>query len=585
MTEMELLELLSGVQGSYIQQADAFREGRLKIVRKKRPVVTALKILSMAAMFVLILGAGYFGLQNLAGKEATKQTGETMAVQSGGTMEDAADAWQSMVLRDGIRFYSRDFENAYTMSDFCAELAKTMGTEQVPKLARYAILDMDGDGITELVVEFEGTGDLPRLVLGSFDGQIMGNVYYERQMSHIKADGTFYASGGIGNRSWARLQRSNDGWTVEKLEGDYTDSPDATWTQRVRLGTAEVTDPAAVLPMRENNGSLTVWQEGTENTVPATLFIGQGYSMYMPEENWVYESIDYHGTAADRWIYADENLVEFVQNTTLQFTSWEAMRVFYDRKYPIRMTLLYHAGMDDDTIRDWVRQTNPEISFEQNAKGDLYADEMKVFFLRAGNGAFVCIREYPLEAVDGAGAAMAAMWESFERWPDAYFPYIQTFDKRRAETTFNLTRYLDAQQRWEDYSAAFLLYRVYGYSIYVPKEGFAREETTFGGLAAEKWVCRENPEVWFMVVNLQTDSHENAVQWALSSGGSDYALIEDADGSVSGASADGAQYLSIEFRQREINNGIYGVIQACPIAETDGLGAYVRIMADEFQAE
>ena len=65
MTELELLKLLSGVQSSYIQQADAFREGRLRIVRKKRPVVTALKILSMAAMFVLILGAGYFGLQNL----------------------------------------------------------------------------------------------------------------------------------------------------------------------------------------------------------------------------------------------------------------------------------------------------------------------------------------------------------------------------------------------------------------------------------------------------------------------------------------------------------------------------------------
>ena len=62
MTELELLEMLSCVQSSYIQQADAFREGRLRIVRKKRPVVTALKILSVAAMFVLILGAGYFGL-------------------------------------------------------------------------------------------------------------------------------------------------------------------------------------------------------------------------------------------------------------------------------------------------------------------------------------------------------------------------------------------------------------------------------------------------------------------------------------------------------------------------------------------
>lgn len=586
MTELELLKMLSCVQSSYIQQADAFREGRLRIVRKKRPVVTALKILSVAAMFVLILGAGYFGLQNLAAKEASEKASETMAAQSG-AMADAED-WQRMVLRDGIRFYNGDFANSYnsyTVSEFCGVLAKWMGTEEAPKPARYAALDMDGDGLEELVVELEGTGDLPRLVLGSFDGQIKGEIYYERQMSHLKADGVFYASGGIGKRSWARLQRSADGWTVEDLEGDYTDEPDAVWTQWVSLGTAEVTDSAATLPMRENNGSLIVWQEGVGSTVPASLFIGQGFSMYMPEEHWVYESVDYHGVAADRWIYADENLEEFVQNTTLQFTSWEAMQVFYDRKYPIRMTVFYHAGMDDDTLRDWVRQANPEVSFEQNAKGNLYADEMCVFFLRAGNGAFVCVEEYPLEATEGAGATMAAMWESFERWPDEYFPYIQTFEKRSAQTTFNLARYIDSEQRWEDYAADFQLYRVYGYSTYVPQEGFSREETTYGGLPAEKWVCRENPDVWFMVVNLQTDSHEDAVQWALSAGGSDYTLIEDKRGGMSGGNADNTAFLSIGFQQREINNDIYGVISYYPLAENDNLGVYVKVMADEFRTE
>ena len=139
MTELELLEMLSGVQSSYIQQADAFREGRLRIVRKKRPVVTALKILSVAAMFVLILGAGYFGLQNLAAKQASEKASETMAAQSG-TMADAED-WQRMVLRDGIRFYNGDFANSYnsyTVSEFCGVLAKWMGTEEAPKPARYA---------------------------------------------------------------------------------------------------------------------------------------------------------------------------------------------------------------------------------------------------------------------------------------------------------------------------------------------------------------------------------------------------------------------------------------------------------------
>ena len=480
MTEMELLEMLSGVQGSYIQQADAFREGRLKVVKKKRPVVTALKILSMAAMFVLILGAGYLGLQNLAAKEASQKTGETMAVQSGDTMEDAADAWQSMVLRDGIRFYSRDFENAYTMSEFCAELAKTMGTEEAPKLARYAVLDMDGDGLEELVVEFEGTGDLPRLVLGSFDGQIMGNVYYERQMSDIKADGTFYASGGIGNRSWARLRRSEDGWTVEKLEGDYADSPDAAWTQWVSLGTAEVTngssDTTEVTPellMREAASELTFWQNGVEKSIPANLFIGDGYSIYIPQEGWVHQVIDWNGISADQWVNAGETLDEFRQNTALDFTSREAMQEYYEQKYPNRLTVLFYPGMDDQAARDWVCQGKPEWNLVENARGDLYGDLAIAVFLRTEVGNFICIQESASHAAGEGIGIVGTMYQSFLGWPSELSGLLAAAEDREVEKSFLLNRYIEAEQRWEEYTAKFRFYRADGYSTYIPTEGFS----------------------------------------------------------------------------------------------------------------
>lgn len=239
MTELELLELLGDVQSGYLQQAEAFREGRLKVAKERTPLLTSLKVLSVAAMFVLILGAGYWGLQDLAAKEASEKASKTMAAQSAAEVETD---WQRMVLRDGARFYSLDFGNSYTLSEFCDALAQTMGTEETPRLCRYAKLDMDGDGLEELAVELEGTGDLPRLVLGSFDGQITGAIYYERQMSQLKADGTFYTSGSTGNRHWARLQKSGDSWVVEALDGDYTDAPDVSWTQWVPLGTAEVPD-------------------------------------------------------------------------------------------------------------------------------------------------------------------------------------------------------------------------------------------------------------------------------------------------------------------------------------------------------
>ncbi len=595
MTELELLKMLSGVQSSYIQQADAFREGRLRIVRKKRPVVTALKILSVAAMFVLILGVGYFGLQNLAAKQASEKASETMAAQSG-TMADAED-WQRMVLRDGIRFYNGDFANSYnsyTVSEFCGVLAKWMGTEEAPKPARYAKLDMDGDGLEELVVELEGTGDLPRLVLGSFDGQILGEIYYERQMSQLKADGVFYASGGIGNRSWARLQRSADGWTVEDLEGDYTDEPDAVWTQWVSLGTAEVTngnsDTTKVTPEllgRDASCNLTFWQGADEYPVAADLFIGDGYSLYIPREGWVHEVIDYHGTTADRWVCADQTLEEFGLNSMLDTTNREALRKFYDQQYPTRLTVLFRPGMDDQAIRDWVIEANPDWDVTQNARGELFADGATVEFFRTETGVFICIMETPAFGTGGLGV-LGTMCGSFGGWPSGISGYLTGVSGRDAETTFMMNRYIEAEQRWEEYPVDCRLYRTYGYSTYIPKEGVAFRnadgEVRYGGYAASIWTCEKNVNVWFAVVKLDTTNFSEAIQWGLSTAGSDYNLYEDKSGGVSGDSADGTEFLSISFQEKDFN-GIYAVIQNYPIAETDNLSAYVKIMADEFRTE
>lgn len=594
MTELELLEMLSGVQSSYIQQADAFREGRLRIVRKKRPVVTALKILSVAAMFVLILGAGYFGLQNLAAKQASEKASETMAAQSS-AMADTED-WQRMVLRDGIQLYSRDFENSYTLSEFCVALAKQMGTEEAPKLARYAALDMDGDGLAELVVELEGTGDLPRLVLGSFDGEICGSIYYNRQMDQIKENGTFYYSGGIGNRGWAKLRRDGGAWVTEELDGDYSDLPDAVWTQWVSLGTVTESDATSqndkekVTPellMREASDDLAFWVDGAEFAVSADLFIGDGYSLYIPKEGWVHEVIDYHGTTADRWAYADQTLEEFGRNNMPEVTDRETLRKFYDSQYPTRLTVLFRPGMDDQTIRDWVMEVNPDWDMTQNARGALFADTATVEFFRTETGAFVCIMETPAFAEGGLGI-LGAMYGSFSGWPSGISGYLTGVSDRDAETTFMMNRYIEAEQRWEEYPVDCRLYRTYGYSTYIPKEGVAFRnadgEVRYGGYAASIWMLEKNVNVWFAVVKLDTTNFSEAIQWGLSTAGSDYNLYEDKSGGVSGDSADGTEFLSISFQEKDFN-GIYAVIQNYPIAETDNLSAYVKIMADEFRTE
>lgn len=600
MTEMELLKLLGDIQGSYIQQADAFREGRLRIVKKKRPVVTALKILSTAAMLAVILGAGYLGMRDLASKAAKETTGETMALQAARADAENADSdWQQTVLRDGISFYSPDYQTDFTMTEFCAQLGSWMGIQNksvLPKAARYTVLDMDGDGQEELVVEFEGTGSLPRLVLGRFDGEIYGFIYYIRQMNLIKQDGVFYYSGGIGNRGWGRLRRDGGEWVTEELEGDYSDAPDAEWTEWVSPDTVTEsdketqTDASKVTPEllgRAASGNLTVWQGEDKYPVTADLFIGDGYSLYIPREGWVHEVIDYHGTTADRWVCADQTLEEFGLNSMLDTTDREALRKAYDQQYPTRLTVLFRPGMDDQAIRDWVMEANPDWDMTQNARGALFADGATVEFLRTETGVFVCIMETPAFGTEGLGV-LGAMYGSFNGWPSEISGYLTGVSDRDAETTFMMNRYIEAEQRWEEYPVDCRLYRTYGYSTYIPKEGVAFRnadgEARYGGYAASIWMLEKNVNVWFAVVKLDTTNFSEATQWGLSTAGSDYNLYEDKSGGVSGDSADGTQFLSISFQEKDFN-GIYAVIRNYPIAETDNLSAYVKIMADQFQAE
>ena len=243
--------------------------------------------------------------------------------------------------------------------------------------------------------------------------------------------------------------------------------------------------------------------------------------------------------------------------------------------------------MDDQAIRDWVMEANPDWDMTQNARGALFADGATVEFFRTETGVFVCIMETPTFGTERLGI-LGAMYGSFSGWPRGISGYLTGVSDRDAETTFMMNRYIEAEQRWEEYPVDCRLYRTYGYSTYIPKEGVAFRnadgEVRYGGYAASIWMLEKNVNVWFAVVKLDTTNFSEAIQWGLSTAGSDYNLYEDKSGGVSGDSVDGTQFLSISFQEKDFN-GIYAVIRNFPIAETDNLSAYVKIMADQFQAE
>ena len=590
MTELELLELLSDVHGGYIRQADAFRQGQLRIVKKKHPMVTALQILTTAAMFVAILGAGYLGLRSQMKRAAQEPDRESMSMATGSEAMDTGTDWQLAVLGDELPFYALENENSVTLSQFCEDLSQAMDTVKVPKPDRYTSLDLDGDGQEELVVEFRGTGDLPRLVLGYFDGELRGSIYYNSQMDEIKEDGTFYYSGSIGIRGWARLQKFGGHWVVEQLDGDYFSLPDTVWTQWVPQDTKtepETTDDTGKVtsesPTREAHGDLTYWKDGAFASVPADLFIGEGFSLYIPREGWVHEVMDYHGTTADRWVCGEETLDEFGLNRMIDTTSREALRKFYDQEYPTRMTVLFRPGTDDQAIRDWIIEVNPQWDITQNARGSLFADTATVNFFPTETGVIVCILETPTFATEGLGI-LGAMYQSLSGWSPETAGAASHVSDREKETSFTLTRYIDSEQRYEEYPVPVQLYRADGYSTYIPKEGFEKSEGTYGGRPAVRWEYKDNRDVWFSVVPLDTTSFNEAIQWGLSAGGPGDTLIEGKSGGISGQSTDGSLFWAITFHEKDFKD-IYAVICHYPVAQTDNLAAYVKLMADEFRAE
>ena len=583
MTELELLELLSDVHGGYIRQADAFRQGQLRITKKKHPMVTALQILSTAAMFAAILGAGYLGLRSQMKKAAQATDSESMVMATGSEAMDTETQWQLAVLGDELPFYALETENSVTLSQFCEDLSQAMGPGDVPKPDRYTSLDLDGDGQKELVVEFRGTGDLPRLVLGYFDGELRGSIYYNRQMDHIKEDGTFYYSGGIGNRGWARLQKFGGHWVEEDLEGDYFSLPDTLWTQWVPQDTETEPETTADTGTVTSELHLTYWKDGALSSVPANLFIGEGFSLYIPQEGWVHEVMDYHGTTADRWVCGEETLDDFGLNRMIDTTNREALRKFYDQEYPTRMTVFFRPGTDDQAIRDWIMEVNPQWDMTQNARGSLFADTATVNFFPTETGVIVCILEAPTYATEELGI-LGAMYRSVGSWSPETGGTASNVGGREKETSFTLTRYIDSEQKWEEYPVPVQLYRADGYSTYIPKEGFERSEGTYGGRSALRWEYKENRDVWFSVVPLDTTSFNEAIQWGLSAGGPGDTLMEDKSGSISGQSTDGSLFWAITFHEKDLK-GIYAVICHYPVAQTDDLAAYVKLMADKFQAE
>jgi len=113
-----------------------------------------------------------------------------------------------------LEAYKSVLERNDMLQDFLAETAES-GKTLTP--ARFAILDLDGDGIPEAVVELSDEYPYFYQILHFENGVLYGNFLSVREFGDLKEDGSFAWSGGAGDNGYGRLRFNASEYVVEKL--------------------------------------------------------------------------------------------------------------------------------------------------------------------------------------------------------------------------------------------------------------------------------------------------------------------------------------------------------------------------------
>ena len=147
---------------------------------------------------------------------------------------DKAEAEErlQLVLKDQYPIHFYEAVEDHTLSGYCAKESERLGFSV--GITRYALLDMDGDGISEGVVDFRfGENEQVMCLVLKYEqsGVMSATVFYYRQMYQLKSDGTFAASGSEDTDGWYRLRWENMSWVTEPVsdEENCESKPDAPW--------------------------------------------------------------------------------------------------------------------------------------------------------------------------------------------------------------------------------------------------------------------------------------------------------------------------------------------------------------------
>lgn len=149
--------------------------------------------------------------------------------------------------------------------------------------------------------------------------------------------------------------------------------------------------------VRPEKAGLEFTVEGESETVPATLYMGQGYSIYIPDSGWRLDRDVDDGVLQQTWESTLNDDVELTVSRYSGVTAQEARAAFA-------------ADSDDYIFEDLLggEWGNPLAGVDD--EGDVLA-----FMSREGDGAvYIVSWKYPARAAEGFGARLRQMADTFE---------------------------------------------------------------------------------------------------------------------------------------------------------------------------
>ena len=158
--------------------------------------------------------------------------------------------------------------------------------------------------------------------------------------------------------------------------------------------TAADRNPTAAELGREERMDMAFSVEGETEMVPATLYIGQGYSLYIPDEGWRLEQDMDDGIPEDTW----ESTVN----------------------HDVELQVLHLGEKTLEQAKAWVTAAEDDYRLIEDKQGGMGGTDeedremMEVRFYPSGTQMYAVLYEYPMEAAEGFGARLAQIAGTFE---------------------------------------------------------------------------------------------------------------------------------------------------------------------------